>query len=301
MKKVLGFIIAISMATGLYAQAPGKMSFQSVIRNSAGQLIANNPVSMRISILQGTATGSIVYLETHAKFTNENGLVSLEVGGGTVGIGTFSTINWANGPYFLKTETDPAGGTNYTISGTSQLLSVPYALYAEKSGNSASDWLTNSNGIYYNAGRVGVGKVPHTNVPISVLQANSGVGEAVFEGLSDDVWHAAITLKNNPTNMRYSFVIPGPTNTNLSPGSFGIFNHENLKWVFVSNRTTNNIGIGSPGINAAIPKSTLHVFTGDVNIEQVGKGIIMRSPNGQCWRVTVDNTGNLVSTSITCP
>src|SRR5437764_8880255 len=75
-----------------------------------------------------------MYVETQATTTNMNGLVSIEIGNGTVVSGNFSTINWANGPYFIKTETDPTGGTNYTVGGTSQLMSVPYALYAETSG-----------------------------------------------------------------------------------------------------------------------------------------------------------------------
>ena len=91
---------------------------------------------MKISILQGSATGSPVYVETQTPTSNANGLVTLQIGGGTVVSGTIATINWANGPYFITTETDPTGGTNYTITGTSQLLSVPYALYAKTSGSS---------------------------------------------------------------------------------------------------------------------------------------------------------------------
>jgi hypothetical protein len=82
---------------------------------------------MQISILQGSSTGTVVYTETQTPTTNANGLVSIEIGGGA----GFSTIDWANGPYFIKTETDPTGGTTYSITGTSQLLSVPYALHAK--------------------------------------------------------------------------------------------------------------------------------------------------------------------------
>jgi hypothetical protein len=91
---------------------------------------------MRISILQTSSSGTAVYVETQTPITNANGLASIEIGGGTLVSGNFATINWANGPYFIKTETDPNGGTNYSITGTSQLLSVPYALYAESSGSS---------------------------------------------------------------------------------------------------------------------------------------------------------------------
>ena len=114
----------------IFAQAPQKMSYQAVIRNTSGALVSSASVGMKISILQGTATGTAVYTETQNASTNVNGLVSLEIGSGTVVLGTFASINWATGPYFIKTETDPAGGTNYSITGTSQLMSVPYALFS---------------------------------------------------------------------------------------------------------------------------------------------------------------------------
>jgi hypothetical protein len=93
-------------------------------------------VGIKISILQSTATGSEVYAETHNLLTNANGLATLEIGGGTLLSGNFANINWANGPYFIKTETDVNGGSNYTITNTTQLLSVPYALFVEVSGSS---------------------------------------------------------------------------------------------------------------------------------------------------------------------
>ena len=117
-------------------QVPEKMSYQAVVRNTSNNLVTNQPVGMQISILQGSSTGTAVYVETQTPTSNANGLVSLEIGGGTVVSGNMATINWANGPYFIKTETDPSGGSSYTITGTSQLLSAPYALYAKTSGSS---------------------------------------------------------------------------------------------------------------------------------------------------------------------
>lgn len=134
MKRIITFFAAVLITVNLLAQAPSKMSYQAIIRNSSNALITNSVVGMRISILQTTPNGTPVYVETQAPTTNPNGLVSLEIGGGTVLSGNFSTIDWSNGPYFIKTETDPTGGTSYSITGTSQLLSVPYALYSESSG-----------------------------------------------------------------------------------------------------------------------------------------------------------------------
>ena len=114
---------------------PQLMSYQAVVRNGSNQLLSNAPAGVRVSILQGSASGTAVYSETHTVTTNAQGLANLSIGGGTAQSGTFAGINWGTGPYFLKTETDPTGGTNYSITATSQLMSVPYALYAEKAGN----------------------------------------------------------------------------------------------------------------------------------------------------------------------
>lgn len=129
--KTLSFIfIAIVLNSFSYSQAPNKMSYQAVVRDVANSLVANQIVGIQISILQGSVTGSVVYLETQMPSTNSNGLISIEIGTGTVMMGNFNSINWSNGNFFIKTETDPTGGTAYSITGTSQLLSVPYALHA---------------------------------------------------------------------------------------------------------------------------------------------------------------------------
>ena len=106
------------------------MSYQAVIRNSTNALLTSSLVGMQISVLQGSSTGTPVYVETQTTSTNSNGLVSVEIGMGRVVKGTFAGINWANGPYFIKTETDITGGAAYSISGTNELMSVPYALFS---------------------------------------------------------------------------------------------------------------------------------------------------------------------------
>lgn len=131
MKRIHSIITFVFVTVCVFAQSPEKMSYQAVIRNSSDQLITNKVIGMQISILQGSASGEAVYSETQTPTTNANGLISIEIGGGT----GFDTINWSNGSYFIKTETDPAGGTNYTITGTSQLLSVPYAMHAKTADN----------------------------------------------------------------------------------------------------------------------------------------------------------------------
>ena len=130
MKKIFTLIATFLFFGNLIAQAPQKMSYQAVIRNASGELVVNKDVSVRISILKGSTTGNQVYSELHKTATNGNGLISIEIGDGTNNVGSFSEIAWGTGTYFLKTETDPNNGAEFTISGTSQLLSVPFALFA---------------------------------------------------------------------------------------------------------------------------------------------------------------------------
>ena len=137
MKKLYTLLASFLITLTLFAQAPEKMSYQAVVRDANNALIMNQAVGMRIQILQGSVSGTTVYEETQTPTSNDNGLVTLEIGTGTIVSGMFGSIDWSTGPYFIKTETDPTGATNYTISGTSQLMSVPYALYAKTSGNGA--------------------------------------------------------------------------------------------------------------------------------------------------------------------
>ncbi|MCH2194690.1 hypothetical protein [Kordia sp.] len=131
MKKLYTFLVAIILTATTFAQAPEKMSYQAVVRDSGDAFVTNQVIGMQISILKTTATGTAVYVETQTPTTNVNGLVTVEIGTGTPVTGTFAGIDWSADTYFIKTETDPAGGTNYSITGTSQLLSVPYALHAK--------------------------------------------------------------------------------------------------------------------------------------------------------------------------
>ena len=127
MKRLFTILLAVLSAAGVFAQSPNKMSYQAVIRNSSDALITNTQIGMEINIRQGSPTGSIIYTETQTPTTNANGLVSLEIGGTG-----FNAIDWSAGPYFMETKTAVVPPlTTYTITGTCQLLSVPYALHAK--------------------------------------------------------------------------------------------------------------------------------------------------------------------------
>jgi hypothetical protein len=190
MKKSIFTLLQVIIFTLAFAQVPNNMSYQAVIRNNQNILVSNQAVGMRVSILQGSATGTAVYVETHTPTTNINGLATIEIGGGTPVTATFAAINWANGSYFVKTETDPNGGSNYSISGTSQLLSVPYALYAATSGNSVNsmpsgvygntirhdgtNWLATGN-LFNTGSNIGIGTTPNSSAILDVNSANKGL------------------------------------------------------------------------------------------------------------------------------
>lgn len=127
---------------GLYAQAPQQFSYQAVAADAAGNELANTIIGLRFSIIKDSLVGEVVWVETHQTGTDPFGLFTVQVGSGTPAGGTapaFDQIDWSDGPYFLRVEMDVAGGTNYSLMGTTQLLSVPFALFAERAGSALND------------------------------------------------------------------------------------------------------------------------------------------------------------------
>lgn len=144
MKKLFFTFFASITFISFFGQAPKEINYQGVARNSSGSLLSNQSIGIKLDLHQGSATGTIVFSESHNKTTNSFGLFTLGIGSfNTTG---FTSINWANGPYFLEVSMDPAGGTSYSSVGTQQFLSVPYALYAETAGNSSSTPTFTNNG-----------------------------------------------------------------------------------------------------------------------------------------------------------
>ena len=270
MKKLLIVIAAIFITSTVLSQTPQKMSYQAVIRNASNALITNAPVKMKISILQGSTQGISVYSELHSATTNANGLVSIEIGGGTSPTGTFSSINWGNGTYFLKTETDPTNGTNYTISGTSQLLSVPYALeskIADSARNTNHKWSKNGDivedqqfiGTLNNkpllfkinnqhAGLIGVDEIQNVAFGYQTLSPNStGVG------------NVGIGWKSLTNNQKGS--------VNIAIGNNTLENIQNTTSnVAIGHHTLRNLNIDGVSYNTAVGEGALiNLKTGTYN------------------------------------
>jgi hypothetical protein len=173
------------------------------------------------------------------------------------------------------------------------------------SASKNKQWKPDANGIHYKSGNVGIGINSSSNLGLDILQPGpTGGGTALKLQSSTDTWHTVFALINttsNPNN-QYSFSLGGSLNTEIGSRNLGIFNHNTSKWPFSINGETGNIGVGMNNVvNVEPARSRLHIFSGDVNIEQIGSGIILKSPNGQCWRITIDNTGNLIQTAIVCP
>ncbi|MEC8604265.1 MAG: hypothetical protein VXY47_07960 [Bacteroidota bacterium] len=203
MKKSFGFFIALIVTSFACAQTPEKMSYQSVIRDASESLIQNSNIGTQISIRQGSVSGTIVFQEQHTTSTNQNGLISIEIGDGTSTIGSFSAIDWGNGPYFIHSETDPFGGTNYSISGTSQLLSVPYALFSKLAENVENDQVNDADADPNN--EIQNLSINGTNLTIS--SANTVDLSSLQDGVNDadaDPNNEIQNLSVNGTNLTIS-------------------------------------------------------------------------------------------------
>lgn len=209
------FIISVFLTYILFctqvsiAQSPLAFNFQGIARDMSGEPLVNTDIGLEFALIQSNPQGPILYLESHNVTTNENALFSVAVGRGFVRFGSIEDIDWSQGPFFMRTALDETGGENFTVVGTSELLSVPFALYAVNSGSSGGKWKESENNIYYTSGDVGIG-----------------------------------TTK---------------------------------------------------------PNEKLHLRNGNIFIENNANGIIMRSPNGQCWKQSVSNLGETVWTIVSCP
>ncbi|MCZ4409080.1 hypothetical protein O3Q51_09685 [Cryomorphaceae bacterium 1068] len=287
MKKLFGLILGLAIVQISLAQAPQKMSYQSVIRDASNELVTETAVGIQISILQGSPAGTAVFVETHAPTTNTNGLASLEIGGGIPINGTLDGVDWGNGPYYITSETDPSGGTNYTLSGTTELLSVPYALYAANAGGDGS-WTISADTLSTDKW-VGIG----TDSPNSALHVKADDEEVSLKvettGLtpfgsgpgSPKPYPASIDIKHENTEYKLSLESNGSltiSDVTSEDPDITIFNRR--------------VGIGGPtsslaklNVDGALRvRNTIRAFDGE--------GIKFRTDDG-VTRITMADNGRI--------
>ena len=264
------FWILSGLFMGL-SQAPEKMSYQAVIRNGSGQLLGNQAIAIRVSVLQSSPAGAAVYSERLTGNTNANGLISMEIGTGTVLSGTFASIDWSSGSYYLKTETDPAGGTSYTIIGTSQLLSVPYAMYAKSAGGGGGSFT-----------------IPYTNTANNASTlfslTNDGDGTSL-EGVNNTTTSSITAVRGIVSNTAPGGFSSGVRGINNGTGGLGIGvwgSQAGSGWG-VYGTTPNGLGVyGNATANG----------TGVYANSNTGTGLTATSNNGIPASISIFNNAN---------
>ncbi len=294
-KKSMLLLVALLIFTSvvLKAQSPQKINFQSIVRNTSGVIVSNKSVKFKITILSDSITGTPVYSETHLKTTDAIGLVSLQIGTGTVSSGVFSSLNWGNASHFIKLEADFTGGNTYVTLGTQELMSVPYAMYAAKT-DTASLNLTNrfaekapiNNPSFTGTvggitkAMVGLGSVDNTsdaNKPVSSA-TQTALAAKVNTSDTSSMLSKYLRKADFPSGTSVGEVMywNGSKWVSLSPGTTGqalIMSSTGLSWGCI---ITNAAGTPSSNptllVNTTLTDFTI-ATTGATGIETTGSGL----------------------------
>lgn len=301
---VFSVLLFSSMLVAAPPPVPQKMSYQAVVRSSSNELLANKTVGMKISILYNTPTGTVVYAETQTPTTNDNGLISIAIGTGTPLTGTFTAIEWTQGPHFIKTEIDPAGGTAYSITSTSELLSVPYALTAMYALNASNAGTIPNNSVTSD-------KIKDGNVLESDLADNSVGSSKIMDGtvITEDLGSSSVTsakiadgtivtadladqtvataklgnqavsaekIQNGAilTDKLANSAVTAPKISSMGASAGQILMYSGTAWTpaamaaypWLTNGSNIYFNTGKVGIGESVPSSRLHVKTGETEI-----------------------------------
>jgi hypothetical protein len=290
--------IAGNSITGNYVPANSTIAI-------TGNTIAGNyvPGNNTVAITGNSITGNYVPANSTIAITGNTIAGNYVAGNNTVAI----TGNSITGNYVPANNTVTIAGN--TIASNFQAgtgINIAGNVISATTGSNL--WTTDPNGIHNVSGNVGIGgnsALNGANNMLTITQPPTGGFSAALDMVSSDVFHTIMSIHNSSIGgigNRYSFDVGGSANNEVGPTNFGIYNHNNARYAIKINGPNGFVGIGMVlAQNIETPKSKLHVFGGDINIDQIGSGIIMKSPNGQCWRITVNNAGALVTTAIACP
>ena len=292
MKKVLWIITIFNLQSSIFnlslAQAPQAIPYQAVARNNAGTPIASQNISLRFSIHDVTAGGTVVYQETQTATTNALGSFSVNIGQGTPLTGTLAGVNWGNGAKFIQVEFDPAGGTNFTDMGTQQMLSVPYALFSASTAaiTQNTSTLLNSN-----------------NTPFSIPD-NSCTGvtsQIVVSGQPTSINSALLSIRLNithPSNGDLKIFLASPHDRRLNLVYFSSganFNNTVFCDTGISGGTGPYSGTFKPDGFTLISNDFCGIFSTAINFDYLNtSGTI--NPNGTWSLLVIDNTPQNVGT-----
>lgn len=252
---IIGSLLMVMIIGQAIAQVPQAFNYQAVARDASGNILASQALGMKITIHQGSSSGTVVYEETFSPTTNQFGLFTISIGTGTVVTGTFSSIAWSSGNYWLQVQMDPAGGTTYTDMGTSQLLSVPYSMYAANSGTSGVTGPTGEQGPTGPAGSDGVTGPTGTGItgatgptgPVGPTGSGAGptgaTGPQGVTGANGNTGAQGATGPQGVTGANGSTGAQGVTGANGSTGAQGI---TGLQGVTGANGSTGQQGATGP-------------------------------------------------------
>ena len=227
MKKLCVIILVILFNLSYsFSQTPQSINYQAIVRNITGDPIINSTVSIKIAIIAENPTGTAVYAETHSLETNQYGLINLKIGKGVVVDGIFSEIEWGGNEHYIQIAIDVEGGDDYEVMGVSQILSVPYALYAKRAAtvdNVDGVWTENEEGIYY-TGNVGIGTSnPNSKLEImgdkkravdTLFQVKDNQGNTVFAVFPDGV-HIFMSEDALVDPEKSGFIVNGRNTSNV--------------------------------------------------------------------------------------
>lgn len=262
---------------GLFSQSPQKINYQGIARDASGNIITTS-IGLKFEIFQGSPGGTLVYEETNNQTPSSAGIFTAAIGGGSIVSGNFSTINWANGPYFITISIDPVGGTSYSNMGTSQLLSVPYALYAETAGNAQVVNITGPNvtGTYPN----------YTITSLGALTASTGISISggTITNTAPDQPVSIVGLGSATVSGTYpNFIISTPGSATATPGGTLQINPPHTITNFgpgnnsITIQPPNIIGIGTTTVTNMANSFTVN--TPPVNLSyNPGSGILSYTP-----------------------